>query len=320
MLIDDITIKIFGGDGGKGIVAFNKNVMTLGPTGGNGGKGGNVCVKGVSDLDALNQFRFKKEIKAENGQDGRSQFRDGHNGKDVIINLPIGTVIHNLTKKRKQEILFLNEIIVIAKGGQVGKGNFLFRSSKNTSPMQFEEGTKGEKFEARLELKFIADIGLIGLPNSGKTSLLNKLTNAKGKVANYKFTTLEPSLGVYYELILADIPGIIEGAAEGKGLGIKFLRHIERTKTLFHLISSESESVIDDYFVIRNELKKHNSLLLEKKEYVFLSKSDLVNKKEIKNKINLLKEKKITAIPFSIYDENSLKTIKNILNKIQEQK
>jgi len=320
MLIDDITIKIFGGDGGKGIVAFNKNVMTLGPTGGNGGKGGNVCVKGVSDLDALNQFRFKKEIKAENGQDGRSQFRDGHNGKDVIINLPIGTVIHNLTKKRKQEILFLNEIIVIAKGGQGGKGNFLFRSSKNTSPMQFEEGTKGEKFEARLELKFIADIGLIGLPNSGKTSLLNKLTNAKGKVANYKFTTLEPSLGVYYELILADIPGIIEGAAEGKGLGIKFLRHIERTKTLFHLISSESESVIDDYFVIRNELKKHNSLLLEKKEYVFLSKSDLVNKKEIKNKINLLKEKKITAIPFSIYDENSLKTIKNILNKIQEQK
>jgi GTP-binding protein len=295
-------------------------MKSLGPTGTRGGDGGNVYAEGISDLGGLYNYRFKKELGAQNGEDGRAQFRDGRGGKDLIFPIPVGTVIHNLSTETDDEITKIGERILVAKGGQGGKGNFHFRSPTNTSPKQFEEGTQGESFSIRLELKLIADIGIIGLPNAGKSSLLNALTNAKSKVANYQFTTLEPHLGVYYELILADIPGIIEGASQGKGLGIKFLKHIERTKVLFHLISSESDDMMRDYKTIRKELELFNAILAKKEEYVFITKSDLVDEKIIKEKIKILKKQKISSIPISTIDKNGIEKIKEILNKIKKEK
>ncbi len=320
MLIDDVKIKISAGNGGHGAVAFNKNMMSLGPTGTTGGRGGNVYCEGVSDLSALSQFRFKKEFKAGNGEDGRSQFRDGHNGDDIILKLPIGTVVSNLTNDREISIEKVGERILLAKGGVGGKGNFHFRSSINTSPKQSMPGTLGQNYELRLELKLIADVGFIGFPNAGKSSLLNELTKAESKIGNYPFTTLEPNLGAYYELILADIPGLIEGSSSGKGLGIKFLRHIERTKILFHLISSESSNPEKDYKTIRKELGTYNKTLLEKPEHILFTKSDLLDKKELKEKLGALKKIDSKTIAISIYDLDSIKKVEKMLNSIKSNK
>lgn len=320
MFIDNITIKIAGGNGGKGAVAFNKNMMSLGPTGASGGNGGNVYFEGIADLSALRQFRFKKEFFAENGGDGKPQFNDGSDGKDIILKVPVGTVISNSDNEIKIEIMKIGERVLAAKCGRGGKGNFLFRSAINTSPKEFQMGKSGEKFTVILELKLIADVGFIGLPNVGKSSLLNELTAAKSKVANYPFTTLEPNLGAYYELILADIPGLIEGASTGKGLGIKFLKHIERTKILFHFISAESDDPKKDYKIVRNEMKKYNTNLIEKPEYLFLAKSDLVKPDALKKKITLIKKINPNMMPISIYDWDSLEKVKEILNKIKSEK
>ena len=317
MLIDDVTIRVRAGNGGKGCVAFQKVPFSLGPTGGNGGNGGNFYFVGVSDLSALKQFRFKKEVQAEDGGFGRGQFLDGKDGADVIFKVPVGTIIHNLTTKEDTEIVKIGEPVLIAKGGKGGKGNFLFRSSTNTTPMQCQPGIPGEEFTLRLELKMIADVGFIGLPNVGKSSLLKELTNANPKVANYPFTTLEPNLGVYYDLILADIPGLIEGASEGKGLGIKFLRHVERTKILFHFISAESEDFKKDYQTIRKELGDYNETLLDKPEYIFITKTDLVPEAVLKEKIKKFR-KKATAI--SIYDYDSVEKVKAVLGEIMKEK
>ena len=320
MLVDDVTIKINAGRGGKGAVAFNKNLMSLGPVGGTGGKGGDVYGEGVSDLMALRQFRFKKEFSADNGQDGRGQFRDGHNGQDIVLKLPVGTVVHNLASHSEINIEKIGEKVLLAKGGIGGKGNFQFRSSRNTSPKYAQPGMPGEGLALRLELKFIADVGFIGLPNVGKSSLLNKLTSARSKVANYPFTTLEPNLGAYYELILADIPGLIEGSSSGRGLGIKFLRHIERTRVLFHLISSESLAPSKDYKIIRKELGAHNKALLKKPERLFLTKSDLSEPKEINKKLSTLKKIDSRAIAISVNDAESIKKVEKILNSVKAEK
>ncbi|MEK7124800.1 MAG: GTPase ObgE [Patescibacteria group bacterium] len=333
MLIDNITITAKGGDGGKGAVAFNKNKMALGPVGGNGGKGGDIYFEGVSDLGALSQFRNTKELRTENGRNGQGNFVDGIDTDDLIIKIPVGTVITNLDTNEVKEIVTVGERILIAKGGYGGKGNYRFRSSLNTRPKQFQFGKPGQEFKIKLELKLIADVGLIGLPNAGKSSLLNELTGAKSRVANYAFTTLEPNLGVYYELILADIPGLIEGASEGKGLGIKFLQHIERTKILFHLVSAESNTPATDYKIVRKELKKYLSAqagskdLAKKKEYVFLSKYDMVSDKEVKKKLTALKRlipasrrTSTTVQALSIHDEDALKKVQKILNGIKEGK
>jgi len=327
MITDDVKITVIAGHGGKGAVAFQRTKQSLGPTGGNGGNGGSVTLKGVSDLTALNQFRNKKELVAENGRNGRSQFRDGHVGENLVINVPVGTVIHNLDTADIQEIVKVDESVVVALGGRGGKGNFLFRSSRNTTPEQFQPGLPGESVHLRLELKFIADVGLIGYPNVGKSSLLNELTNANSKVADYHFTTLEPNLGVYYGLILADIPGLIEGASRGKGLGIKFLRHIERTKVLFHLVSSESQNPVKDYRAIRKEMGAHNKEILEKPEYVFLSKSDMLAKEAVREKTSSLekisKQKNSTiksVMPLTIYDDKDLKKVEKILNSLKKEK
>ncbi|MBI1888720.1 MAG: GTPase ObgE [Candidatus Spechtbacteria bacterium] len=330
MFIDDVTIRVEAGSGGKGAVAFNKNAKSLGPVGGSGGKGGSIYFEGVSDLNALYQFRHKKNIKAKGGADGRGQFRDGHGGADLVLKIPVGSVIHKIdgstslttggSTAHAIEILEVGERLRIARGGLGGKGNFHFRSSTNTTPMQFEEGIAGERFSVRLELKLIADVGLIGLPNAGKSSLLNELTSAKSKVGNYPFTTLEPNLGVYETLILADIPGLIEGASAGKGLGIKFLRHIERVKTIFHLISAESENPAKDYQTIKNELATYSTELTEKPEYIFLTKSDTMPKAQIKKKIAILKKIHKNVFPISIHDWDSLEKVKKILQNIESGK
>jgi len=320
MLIDDVKIKVSAGKGGDGIVAFNTNKMSLGPTGSSGGIGGSVYIEGVSDLNALGQFRYKKELKAPNGERGKQQLNDGANGEDLILKVPVGTIIHNLSIKKDEEIVSIGQKLLIAKGGKGGRGNYKFRSSKNTSPMEHESGKPGEEFELQLELKLIADVGFIGLPNVGKSSLLNQLTNAKSKVANYAFTTLEPSLGVYYELILADIPGLIEGASKGKGLGFKFLRHVERTKILFHIISAESNEPTVDYQIVRNELKAHNKELLSKPEYVFLSKIDLLSKDEVDKKIEKLKAIGKNAIAISTTENVNINRVEEILREIIKQK
>ncbi len=320
MLIDEVKIKVKAGDGGRGCVAFNKNMMSLGPTGGSGGKGGDVYLKGVADIGALRQFRYKKTLEAQNGAHGRPQFKDGADGHDLILEVPVGTLVVDKENGDAWEITKIGETVCIGNGGEGGKGNFLFRSSRNTSPQQFQKGLPGDKKNLYLELKLIADVGLIGFPNAGKSSLLNSLTNAKSKVANYAFTTLEPHLGAWYDLILADIPGLIEGAHEGKGLGTKFLRHIERTRVLFHLISSASEDPAQDYKVIRSELKKYSPELLKKPEYVFLSKSDEKSDSEIAQTLGALKKKKIAALPLSILNDENMKQVSRILEKIQKEK
>jgi len=320
MLIDDVSIKIKAGNGGRGAVAFNNIKMALGPTGADGGKGGSVFFEGVSDLGALNQFRYRKELKAQKGGNGKSQFNDGADGEDLTLKVPAGTVIHNLTTGLDFEITSIGQKILAAKGGQGGKGNFKFRSSVNTTPEEFQEGLPGQEFELRLELKLIADVGFVGLPNAGKSSLLNELTNAKSKVANYPFTTLDPNLGAYYELILADIPGIIEGASDGKGLGIKFLRHIERTKTIFHFISAESSDPLKDYNIIRAELGAYNKELLEKKEYIFLTKIDLLEKFEVEKRIKTLRTLNPNVSGISIETPSGINKAQEILNKIKDEK
>lgn len=318
------------GRGGRGAVAFNKVKLMQGPTGGDGGRGGSIYFEGVADIDALKPFASRKEIQAKNGGDGRGQFIDGADGADTVLKVPTGTSVVNVQDGYTREISRVDERILAAGGGNGGRGNFKFRSSTNTSPKDFEEGKDGDVATYRLELRLIADVGLVGLPNAGKSSLINELTAAAARVGDYPFTTLEPNLGAYYGLIIADIPGLIEGASEGKGLGVKFLKHIERTQTLFHLVSAESEDVVHDYAVIREELKKYNPALIEKSEHVFLSKCDTVSPEEVKEKLAALsakggstsggKKKKITALPVSILDEGALDAVKKILNGIKDAK
>ena len=320
MLIDDVKITVYAGKGGAGEVAWSRIKLQKGPMGGDGGKGGSVYAVGVSNLGALNQFRYIKDIKAENGKAGEGYLRRGQTGSDKFINVPVGTVIHFLDKDQKIEITKIGEKELLAKGGNGGWGNYRFQSSTNRSPKNVNPGLPGETVKLRLELKMMADIGLIGLPNAGKSSLINEITNAQSRVANYPFTTLEPHLGVFQDLVIADIPGIIEGAASGKGLGIKFLRHVERTKTLFHLISAESSTPIKDYKAIRKELGKYNKALLEKDEYIFLTKNDATNPKDVAKKLAKLKKINPGAIAISIYDYDSIQNVSRILEKLNSEK
>ncbi|MFH1759172.1 MAG: GTPase ObgE [Patescibacteria group bacterium] len=320
MIVDDINIYIQAGRGGDGIVAFNATKMSLGPTGGSGGHGGGIYFEGISDLSALNRLKHKKLFNAQDGFRGRKQLNDGANGTDLIIKIPVGTVIHNVTNGAIDEVVKIGQRVLSAKGGRGGKGNFHFRGPRNTTPKEFQPGLPGEGFDIRLELKLIADVGLVGLPNAGKSSLLNELTKAKSRVASYPFTTLEPHLGAYYDLILADIPGIIEGASQNKGLGVKFLRHIERTQTLFHLVSAESDDPVKDYKTIQKELGAYNKLLIEKKEYLFLSKSDMIDVKEQKAKLTQLKKINPTAKLLSILEPSTIKVIQKTLNALIKEK
>lgn len=316
MLIDDVEVRLSGGDGGHGVVGFNKTKGNSGPTGGNGGPGGDVYLEGVNDISALLQFRYTKEFKAESGGAGNARLLDGKRGDDLILKIPTGTVVTNLDTGESHEITKVGEQLLVAHGGYRGRGNFHFRAATNTTPLESERGKEGESFNFRLELKMIADVGLVGLPNAGKSSLLNALTGAHSKIGNYAFTTLEPHLGAYYGLILADLPGLIEGASEGKGLGDKFLRHVERTREIFHLVSAESDDVVRDYKIIRAELEAFNPELVKKPEQLFLTKMDMVAPEEVEEKIKKLKKLNKNVVAISVIDDVSMEGVKKIVNAV----
>jgi len=318
MLIDEVTMTLHAGHGGRGAVAFNKVKLMQGPTGGDGGRGASIYFEAIADINALKPFASRKEIRAKNGGNGRGQFIDGKDGEEMVLKVPTGTRVVNIETGFVHELTRVGERMLAAGGGDGGRGNFKFRSSTNTSPKDFEEGKEGDVISYRLELRLIADVGLVGLPNAGKSSLINELTAAAARVGDYPFTTLEPNLGAYYGLIIADIPGLIEGASEGKGLGVKFLKHIERTETLFHLVAAGSEDVVHDYEVIRSELKKYSPELAKKDEHVFLSKCDTIAPEVVKEKLAALKSKKIIATPISVLDEKSLEVVRKLLNELKD--
>ena len=320
MIVDDVTIEAKAGHGGSGVVRFSRIKFEQGPTGGDGGRGGNIILKGVSDLGALRPFRHKKNIKAGVGKDGEQNTRSGKNGEDVIIPVPVGTVAHDLTNNKDYEIIEVGQEAIVARGGNGGFGNHHFRSSKNTTPEHANQGKPGDRIQLRLELKMIADVGFVGLPNVGKSSLLNELTNASSKVANYHFTTLEPHLGVYYGLILADIPGLIEGCADGKGLGHKFLRHIERTRVLFHFVDATSKDPVADYRAIRKELEIFNPKMLEKPEWIIVSKIDDQDEKKVEKIVKDLRKENKKVVTLSIIDDTMMQSVVNILNDIENNK
>ncbi len=322
MLIDNVTITVFGGKGGNGRVSFLRNAQTNrgGPDGGNGGNGGSVFLQGVDDISALQHFQYKKEIRAEEGVAGGKRKQFGRNGKDITIFLPLGTVVTNTESGDELEIMNTTDSILIAKGGFGGKGNDEFKSATNQTPRYAEKGTLGEVKELHFELKLIADAGLIGLPNAGKSSLLSVLTNAHPKIANYPFTTLEPNIGMFIPqgagmtpISLADIPGLIEGAHTGKGLGIQFLRHIEKTKILLHCVSVENENVLTAYQTVRDELKEYNPILMEKKEIILLTKTDLIDEKMLKEKMKQLKKTKKEIISVSLFNDVDIAKVKDLM-------
>lgn len=318
MLIDEVQATIKAGNGGNGAVAFRraKFIPKGGPAGGDGGKGGDVYIEGVGDMGALYRFRFQKKFEAESGEDGAIRKKTGKDMPDLVLKIPVGSVITEEKTGKIYEIIKEGQSVLLAKGGKGGRGNWRYRSSTNQTPRYAQPGFPGEEKKIKIELKLIAEVGLIGLPNAGKTSLLNELTNASAKVANYPFTTLEPNLGVMGNLILADIPGLIEGAAEGKGLGHKFLRHIQRTKVLAHCLSSDSDDLRRDCEIVRNELGKFSKGLLEKKEILVLTKTDLISEKEKKEKLKLLKKINTKVIAVSIHNLQSLKDFQKLVLKV----
>jgi len=319
--LDQVRIFVKAGDGGSGSPSFRREkfIEFGGPDGGDGGKGGSVILKAERNLNTLIDFRYQQHFKAERGGDGSGKNKTGRGGKTLVLKVPIGTQIFEEDNKTviydfKKE----NEEFVVAIGGKGGFGNTRFKSSTNRAPKKFTKGAVGEEYWIWLQLKTIADIGIIGLPNAGKSSLLASLTSANPKIANYKFTTLNPNLGVAMyddkEITLADIPGLIEGAHAGTGLGIKFLKHIERCKTLLHLIDITEKDLIKSYKQVREELKKYNKDLLDKEELVVLSKIDLIEKSQIKKKLLIFKQEinKNTMV-MSTLDKKSVSDIKSKL-------
>lgn len=313
MFTDEIEISLKAGNGGSGKVSFFPGKHS-GPDGGNGGFGGDLYIKASSNITNLNNFLGKRLIAASNGVPGGSNNKAGANGENLEISLPIGSLLIDTETKEEVELTEENQKILLCIGGKGGKGNSEFKSSSNTAPMYAQKGLKGQQRHFRILLRMIADFGLIGLPNAGKSSLLNELTNAKAEVASYPFTTLQPNLGVLDRKVIADIPGLIEGASAGKGLGIKFLKHIEKVELLLHCISSESEDVVADYKTIIKELGEYNKELLKKEQIILLTKSDLVDKSKLKKKIKQLKKFQRQVRPISIYDWESLEALKILIH------
>tara|TARA_A100001011_G_C14128819_1_gene764522 strand:+ start:7 stop:990 length:984 start_codon:yes stop_codon:yes gene_type:complete len=316
--LDQVKIYIKAGDGGNGSPSFRREkfIEFGGPDGGDGGKGGSVVLRSERNLNTLIDYRYQQHHKAERGTDGAGKKRTGRSGKDLFLKVPVGTQVFEEDNKtlifdfKKQ-----GDEFVVASGGKGGLGNVRFKSSTNRAPRKFTKGKIGEEFIIWLQLKTIADIGIIGLPNAGKSSLLSAITSATPKIANYKFTTLNPNLGVAVyddkEITIADIPGLVEGAHKGVGLGIKFLKHIERCKTLLHLIDITEKDLESTYKQVKNELKSYSKDLLKKKEIIVLNKTDLVDKEEVKEIINdFSKNKKSEVATLSTLNKKSISKIK----------
>lgn len=318
MFIDEITLQFKAGKGGDGVVRWRqeKGIEKGGPSGGNGGKGGDVYAVAVRDIGILSSYKTEKRFEAKDGGDGSKATRQGATGEDLMVKLPVGSRITNLVTGHSFELLEEGEKTLLLKGGKGGLGNEHFKASTNVRPMQFTLGEAGEEAEFKIELLMLVDLGLIGLPNAGKSSMMNALTASRSKVGDFPFTTLEPSLGTLYGLVLADIPGLIEGAAEGRGLGHKFLRHIERTKALVHCVSAENEDVAEAYRIVRTELELYNKHITEKPEIVVLTKIDLLTEEEKATKVEALKSVVPAVHTFSIIDEASVKALSDTLTKI----
>jgi len=321
--LDQVKIFIKAGDGGSGSPSFRREkfIEFGGPDGGDGGKGGSIILKSERNLNTLIDFRYQQHFKAKRGSDGKGKNQTGRGGENLYLKVPVGTQVFEEDNKTlifdfKEE----TEEFVVAVGGKGGFGNTRFKSSTNRAPKKFTKGTKGEDFWIWLQLKTIADIGIIGLPNAGKSSLLAAITSATPKIANYKFTTLNPNLGVTVyddkEITLADIPGLIEGAHEGIGLGIKFLKHIERCKSLLHMIDITEEDLKKSYSQVRKEMKNYSKDLLKKDEIVVLNKTDLLKDKEVKKiKDDFLKKYKVNLATLSTLDKKSISKIKSKIIK-----
>ena len=321
--LDQAKIYIKAGNGGSGSASFRREkfIEFGGPDGGDGGDGGSIVFESERNLNTLIDFRYAQHFKAEDGYIGTKRKRTGAAGKDLIIKVPVGTqiyeednntLIYDFTKNKERYL--------VAAGGRHGLGNTRFKSSTNRAPTKKTNGKLGEEFWVWLQLKVIADVGIIGMPNAGKSSLLAAITRARPKIASYPFTTLDPNLGVSYydnkEVTLADIPGIIEGAHEGVGLGDKFLRHIERCKILLHLIDLSEEKIEENYLKVRNELSKYDKNLTKKKEIIVFNKSDLFKKKEIEEKLKIFKKKiKKKFEVISVVADKNLVNLRKILLK-----
>ena len=321
--LDQAKIYIKAGNGGSGSASFRREkfIEYGGPDGGDGGNGGSVIFESERNLNTLIDFRYAQHFKAEKGFSGSKRNRTGANGKDLIIKVPVGTQIYEEDNNTLVYDFVKNkEKYLVANGGLGGLGNVRFKSSTNRAPKKKTNGKTGEEFWVWLQLKVIADIGIIGLPNAGKSSLLSALTRAKPKVASYPFTTIDPNLGVTYynnkEVTLADIPGLVEGAHKGVGLGDKFLRHVERCKMLVHLIDLSEENLLDNYLKVKNELTKYDCKLGEKREIIVFNKLDLFSKKDIDKKIKMFKSKiKKNYEIISVFNKNDILKIKKLFIK-----
>ena len=319
--LDQVKIFIKSGDGGSGSPSFRREkfIEFGGPDGGDGGKGGAIILRSERNLNTLIDYRYQQHFKAKRGGDGKGKNQTGKGGDNLYLKVPIGTQVFEEDNKTliydfKKE----DDEFVAAIGGRGGFGNTRFKSSTNRAPKKFTKGSRGEEFWIYLQLKTIADIGIIGLPNAGKSSLLASITSATPKIANYKFTTINPNLGVAVyddkEITLADIPGLIEGAHTGVGLGIKFLKHIERCKTLLHLIDVNENDLINIYKQVRNELKKYSKELIKKEELIVFNKIDLIDKKTLDEKIKKFKNKiKKQVLTLSMMKKSSVSKIKSKL-------
>ena len=316
--LDQVKIYIKAGNGGDGSPSFRREkfIEFGGPDGGDGGKGGSIILRAEQNLNTLIDFRYQQHHKAQRGENGAGQNRTGKGGLDLVLKVPLGTqVFEEDNKTLIYDFTKIGEEFVAANGGKGGLGNTRFKSSTNRAPRKYTKGSIGEEFIIWLQLKTIADIGIIGLPNAGKSSLLAAITNANPKIANYEFTTLNPNLGVASydnkEITIADIPGLIEGANEGTGLGTQFLKHIERCKSLLHLIDITNVNLIKAYNQVKNELKNYSEELIKKKELIVLNKIDLVDRNLVEEIVqNFSKDKKCEVLTLSTLEKNSVSKIK----------
>lgn len=319
-MVDEVRVLFKAGKGGDGVISFRKEkyVPRGGPDGGDGGDGGSVRLFSSDDLHGLANFRFKKQFAAEDGQRGGERNKSGKNGQDLVLKVPVGTVVRASDDGR---VLFDFEKKglewLICRGGKGGKGNARFKSSVNTTPRIFTPGEVGESVEVVLDLELIADVGLVGFPSAGKSSLLNKITSATSKVGNYPFTTLEPVLGVMSykgtNVVIADMPGIIEGASSGRGLGEKFLKHIQRTKAVVVVIDINNSDTKSYFDILRNELMQYSENILDKKMMIILNKIDLVDEKTVEERMGQLKELKIPVLAVSVETGEGLEALKRAI-------
>lgn len=315
--IDEVTLRLKAGKGGDGVVRWRreKYILKGGPYGGNGGKGGDVYFEAVRDIAYLRRYRAETSFTAESGKPGETKVKTGRGGEDLVLKVPIGSRISFKETGQILELMAEGERALVLKGGRGGKGNTAFKSSVNRTPLQFEFGKPGEEGTFLINLALIADIGIIGLPNAGKTTLLNSLTHAAAKVGAYPFTTLEPNLGALGPIILADIPGLIEGASHGKGLGDKFLKHITRTRMLVHCVALNDQNWAYNYDVIRRELGDYDKRLLAKPETIVLTKADLANKDIIADAKRALKATKRSVHVVSSLKKPSIRALAKFLSQ-----